>query len=257
MRKTNWLVRIAISLLLTLLLMVVLSTATYAWYSISSRVSAENIVFTAYGNAPNGDLAIGFSPDETTSYSVTFDSPESLSPMIPVSAPQGNILLADFLKFNTTAQTANEYGELITKFVGTAVEPHILTGGESKEVYLINKNPSASISVSLSYTLEGELAGKLKMAVFLYENGDYSLKGILGENPIYYGAIEAGSKIDDTLRLDDVCLSDGELVFSVPANGYATLKFVIWLDGVCMQDEDGGKETSFSMVFSGIPEEVV
>lgn len=256
MRKTNWLVRIAISLLLTLLLMVVLSTATYAWYSISSRVSTENIVFTADGTAPNGDLAIGFSPDEVTSYSVTFDSPDSLSPMIPVFAPRRNISLADFLNFNTTAQTANEYGELITKFVGTAVEPHILTGGEANEVYLINKNPSVALSVSLSYTLEGELSEKLKMAVFLYEDGDYALKGLLGKNPVYYGAIEAGTKIDDTLRLDDACLSDGELILTVPEKGYVTLKFAIWLDGVCMQDEDGAKETSFSLSFNGIPKEV-
>lgn len=253
--------RIILMCVVVLMLFAVLSTATYAWYSMTNRVSANSITFVAGSNSDGGDLAIGWSPDITNQYVLTFDvCNEKLSPMIPKErAELGQTSYDSFLFFNSTTQALNEYGEWISNMVGTNAAPYTLTGSNNGAAnkqgyfYLINKNRSLNLKIVLNYDITGELQEKLRIAFFTGDNPSSTvLRGILARNEdIHYGQINAGDKISDTQVMADVFTRTGTLTFDIPANRYVAVRLTAWLDGVDMSDVDGDKSTLFSLQFNG------
>lgn len=263
MSGRSWLARILFMCLAVLMLFAVLSTATYAWYSMSNRVSAEKISFVAGSNSDGGDLAVSWREDVRNSYTLTFNTcTDKLSPMIPKDAATvGETGYDDFLFFNSTSQALNEYGEWICRFIGVNATPYTLTGSPdeldpSKEqgwFYLINRNETLGLKVTLNYEISGELQGRLRIAIFIGSDEDSTVfHGILSRTAdIHYGRIQAGDKVSETPVMEDVFARTGSLNFNIAADSHVVIRLVAWLDGVDMTDYDGDKETVFSMQFTG------
>jgi len=263
MKKTNKLAHFITTVVSLLMMLAVLSTATYAWYTVVNRASGNSISFTAAINEGGGDLAIGWSIADTTSFSLNFDEPNnSLYPMIPRNMPAiDTTLINDFVigNFNSSNQTKNTLEEWICSVAGQDVNPHICSGNSDVETqnhfYLINRNDTYNLEISVIYDITGaDLGNKLRVAMFVGTTpGNQVLKGIMSNNEnIHYGAIVQGQKVTDIPTMTGVYKPTIEIIFSIP-NGEAVLvTLVAWLDGVIMTDDDAEKDVEFGIRFDGI-----
>ena len=275
----NWLNRLLNVMIMTLLLVVVLSTATFAWYSISNIAVIDRIDFYASTSEQDGgNLCIDWSPTGK-GYALEFanvTSGNALSPMIPISASEpGVTTLAEFKAFNRATQYEDENGNVFNKVTSDKnVTPYVLTdkSGEKTSFYLINKTNSP-MNIKLSYGITGtaytasdgtavNLADKFRCALFVSDStsptdDDFVLSGILLadeslSDSVHYGDVTDGTKVSDTPTMTDVYMTNGGYFLRIAANGYVTLKAVAWYDGVAMVDDDGGRKIELAMTFDGI-----
>ena len=116
----NWFNRFLSVMLMTLALVVVLSTATFAWYNISNMVSIEDIYFQAsIKDDVGGDLCLSWHVLQEDEYE--YDLPirnvtenNVLYPMIPkIEGVVGTTTFTDYAssgKFNRATQSLAESG---------------------------------------------------------------------------------------------------------------------------------------------------
>lgn len=263
MKKTNKLTHFITTALSLLLMLAVLSTATYAWYTVVNRASGNSITFTAAINEGGGDLAIGWSIADTTSFSLNFDEPDnSLYPMIPRNMPIINTtLINDFVigNFNSSNQTKNTLEEWICSVAGQNVNPHICSGNSAVQTqnyfYLINRNDTYDLEVSVIYDIVGaDLGNKLRVAMFVGTTPiNQVFKGIMSNNEfIHYGDIVQGQKVSEIPIMTGAYKPTTEIIFRIPKGEPVLVTLVAWLDGVIMTDDDAEKEVSFGIRFDGI-----
>ena len=243
------------------MLFVVLSTATYAWYSANNVASVDGLTFTSSAvDAEDGLLAIGSAPT-VTSTSMTFDPlATAFSPMIPVSAATINSTTysAFVNNFNKTSEGFNEdLGKWVAKLDGTAATPTTLTCNENPYFYVINRSGDGDFHVTIEYIFEEEereymIKDKLHIAFFIGEDPTTAtLLGIASLTNIHYGAIQAGDDVANTPVMNNVRKDSGEMTFDLPAGNYAVIRAVVWLDGVDMKNNHGSKDMLFSLTFRG------
>lgn len=251
------------AILSLLVMLAVLSTATFAWYTVINRVSGGSINFTAAINEGGGDLAIGWRREDTTSFSLTFDEPNiDFYPMIPRNIASIDVTrYQDFVagNFNSSNQTKNTLGEWICSVPGQDIDPYICTGtvGSTKQnyFYLINRSDTYNMDVSVVYDIMGsDLGSKLRVAIFVGSStGSQLLKGIMASNnDIHYGNIVSGQKVDDILTMPEIYRQTLAITFPVPKEDYAIISLVAWLDGAVMTDDDAEQNVTFGLRFDGI-----
>ncbi len=234
------------------LLFVVLSTATYAWYSANNVVGAGVISFRSSSSDVGGFLTIG--KDKTAKETeLTFDTTGKISPMIPtVDGVIGSTKLAQFMQFQKTFEGLDGAGQLVAMLDGTAATPLLLSVGGQKYFYINNIAPENDITVKVEYTVVGELKEKLHIAMFVGEKEeDSALLGIMsGSGSIHYGNIKVGEVVDNKPVMENAYKATGSITFTVPRNSSVCIRLAAWLDGVDMKNENGNKSTSFSLTFS-------
>ncbi len=263
MKKSSKLSSFIATVISLIMMIAVLSTATYAWYTVVNRASGNSITFTADINEGGGDLAIGWNVTDTTNFSLTFDEPNnSLYPMIPRNMPVIDSTLAnDFAlgSFNSSNQTKNTLEEWICAVAGQSVNPHICTGNSAVQkqnyFYLINRNSSYDLEVSVIYDIIGaDLGNKLRVALFVGTTPtNQTLKGIMSNNEfIHYGDIIQGQKVADIPVMTGIYKRTTEIIFRIPRGEPVLVTLVAWLDGVIMTDDDAEKNVIFGIRFDGI-----
>ena len=251
------------AILLLLVMLAVLSTATFAWYTVINRVSGGSINFTAAINEGGGALAIGWKSTDTTSFALTFDEPNiDFYPMIPRNMPTIDATkYQDFVSgnFNTSNQTKNSLNEWICSVPGQSISPYICTGtadsAKQNYFYLINRSDIYNLEVSAVYDIIGaEINDKLRVAMFVGTTASNQLfKGIMANNnDIHYGNIVSGQKVDDILTMPDTYRQTLEITFPVPKQSFVVVSLVAWLDGAIMTDEDAEQSVTFGLRFDGI-----
>lgn len=252
MVKREHIRRIAFIGLMVVLLFAVLSTATYAWYSANNVVGSGIISFTSSSSDAGGFLTIGKSKTATET-ELTFDKTGDISPMIPtVDGIIGTTKFGQLMQFQKTYEGLNGVGQLVAMLDGTAATPLLLSAGGQKYFYINNINPENAITVKVDYTIVGELAEKLHMAMFIGEKEeDATLMGIIsGSGVIHYGKINIGEIVADKPVMQNAYKTTGSITFTVPNGGSVCIRLAVWLDGVDMKDANGSKNTSFAMTFS-------
>ena len=264
MKRKNGAIRgIAVTAVVLVMITVVLSTATYAWYRVVNRAVGNSVTFQAINNdTGGGDLTITWDLDNLNNYIIDFNNPTNdLYPMIPINeAKIDETTYAEFTtrNFNTTYQTVNAMGEYIARLAGVQIDPFILNGnvggGTQNYFYLVNTNPEYEMNVDVIYLYSGVLSDKLRIAFFVGDDPDsLVLKGIMSmSEDIYYGAIQKNAPLTDTQTMPDAYVRTKEMSINLPAGEHCCVAMVGWLDGVKMQDENSRQTTSFIVKFDGI-----
>ena len=250
--------KIALIGIMVAMLFVVLSTATYAWYSANNVATVDNVTFTSSSNDSEGGLlAIGTDLTDVST-NLTFDAPKEFSPMIPVSeSVVGETTYSEFVAgFNKTSEGLDPFSEWVAKLDGTAITPITLSAAGQDHFYVINRSQEDDFRVIVDYMFDEtdgtNLKDKLHIAFFIGEDTDAVLLGIATLSDVHYGAIHAGDKIADTpVMQNGVKKTSGEMSFLLPASQHAALRLVVWLDGVDMKNEHGNRSMIFSLTFRG------
>lgn len=244
-------------------MLAVLSTATYAWYSVVNRAGANSITFTASSQEGGGDLAIGWKTEDTTSFVLNFDDPTNdLYPMIPRNMASIDVTkFSDFISgnFNSSNQTLNTLNELICTVPGQDANPYVCMGttntATQNHFFLMNRSDTFDMEVSVVYDITGTLISeKLRVAIFVgTTTQNQMLKGIMSNsNNIHYGDIFTGQKVSEIPIMTNVYRDTLEIKFNVNKEEYVVISLVAWLDGAVMTDDDAEKNVVFGVRFDGI-----
>lgn len=239
--------------IVVLLLLVALSTATFAWFSASNVVNVSVISFIASSsNASGGDLAIAWTEDGVDTYEISFAKNFDMNPMIPQNAPYIGQTYESFLSyekddtvisnFHSSAQSYIEEEEKYC-YVGAILSEtpkKCVSVNGLDEFYLINKNADFAQNVTVKYEISGDNAKALCVALF----ADGILIGIMGggEN-LYYGDIVSGAAVDTQSFLTNVISASEEINFQIDAGGIKKMQMLAWYSGVDL-DNSGAEKTA-------------
>lgn len=273
----KWSSRLLTTLIMCLLLLVVLSTATFAWYTVSNVVTVGDMEFTLGANDNGGDLCVSWYPLEEGEYCYDLDiqpveDGNSLYPMIPIYNGEVGVTkfsdYADTDKFNKASQIESIAGGYITQLDSiSTTTPYLLreNGGTATEIYVTNKLDT-EVQVTMTYEvsaeqykvegtevyMEKEVANKFRSAIFTTDgvDGDFILRGLIAkdgqwESKIHYGALEGNKNVNDVESQSKT----ESITFKVPANSYVKCLIAVWFDGVDMIDEDGSEKVTFNILF--------
>lgn len=248
------------SLIIVVLLVVALSTATFAWFSANNVVNVSSISFIAQtrdkGAAP-GDLQIAWEPDPSgDSYLIDFaqpgDSGLHLAPMMPLDAPvlgatrSRNALGEEIFaqSFTSGVQENNIYmydGFVFDDYLNADIKPYLCVGKQPNQVdfYLINKNISWGQELTVDYSISGALHDKLCIAIFIEDVLQFVLSN---SDKIYYGNIVKNTPVSETQSINLAALSRNTKVY-IPPNSSVKATMYAWYNGVEMRDDDVLKDS--------------
>lgn len=250
------------TVLIIALLIVALSTATFAWFSASNVVNVSIITFTASSSdVLNGDLAISWEEDGSDNYEIQFAPAEDMRPMIPKALPligQGYDAFiytekegATVSNFHSSVQAYDESGDYYY-YAGAVISesPTVCNSADGKEeFFLINKNEEFGMKVSVEYKIGGDIEAALRVAMF----ADGELVGIMGgSGALHYGDIVGGNRIDEQPSVNNLISASGAINFTISAGETKKMKLVAWYDGAYL-DNSGKEKTAMltSLRFSG------
>lgn len=279
--SVKWSNRFLTTILMTFLLFVVLSTATFAWYSVLNVATVGDISFTASSNnqGGGGDICLSWHPLEENEYIFSLDiapvtASNGLYPMIPINSGEVGITTFDTYAstdcFNKASQIESIAGGYVTRVDSiSTTTPHLLMDRDrSTNVFYVTNKSDVDMQVTFTYDVEAEqykvpgtdvymekpIANKLRSAIFIAssDSEDYILRGLVAEDGaneevVHYGRLEPNKNINDV----ESTKKTPEITFVVPAKGYVKGKIAVWFDGVRMVDSDGSDKVSFNMYFLG------
>ena len=260
------------TVLMVAVLIVAVSTATFAWYTAtgSGTASQANLV-AAQSSAAN--VAVGWANNSTTT-SVVFGTAEAVvSPMAPIAAPTLDMdYSALSLQTGTLDNEGNFNGEDGVAAGATAI-PWTVTDGAAQNpkdsFYVINHNVNAGVTVNMTINYAADIADsdpdtegnqpiaytnneRLVVAVFV----DGKLKGVfLGEELEGYAAGPiVGGAAASTMPIVTVGMTDS-IAITLPAKAtgntnYAQIQVKAWLDGAELTQEFAAQKAAFSFAFN-------
>lgn len=257
---------------MVVLMVVALSTATFAWYTASGTTKAENAVLKT-ATSSDANIAISWANTESQATSITFADNSGTVKLAPM-APTALITTATTptsIKFST--QTLDNEGKF--NGAGEDASPWRTTENDTaarQDFYVINNNLNAGTTVSMklvfpTLTVEADIAEQtqmkngLKIVVFV-NDAAYAIFGAGGSYK--YGAITKGAAGDSLTAADGtlenevkVTALDGTVTFNLAASNttddkdVAKITAMAWFDGVWLTQEDAGKGLGFSFNFVG------
>ena len=251
------------TILMVVVLVVALSTATFAWYTASNTGSASTGNLVA-ANSSAANIAVGWTESDVTT-AITFanaknkegqDTPVTVDPMVPIAAP------------SVTAESETAYGDLTFQTApmdstgkfgpfASATPWTVSNGAETNaktSFYVINHNVNAPATVKMSCNIPTEgngNANNLLVAVFV--NG--KLAGIFTKRANYtVGPIDQGAEASK-LTTSDVGITN-EISISLGAkvqsgqDHYAAISVKAWLDGADLVQALANQTAAFSFSFT-------
>ena len=232
---------------MVVLMVVALSTATFAWYTSTGTGSASqaNLV-AAESNAAN--VAVGWDANATTT-SITFaaDAAE-VAPMAPKATPTADMLYAALELETATLDALGQFNNN-----GQTATPWTVSDGESAtSFYVINHNMNAGVTVNMTINYLGEKENNDKLVVAVFVEG--KLAGIFTQLSEYKaGAIVGGAKAADLAATSELKVSNIAIVLdAAPSATEGTAKNIqikAWLDGAALTQAYAAKEAAFSFSF--------
>ena len=233
------------TIVLIVLLIAALSTATYAWFSSNNVVNITDVEFTAASNSEGGegDLIVSWNNQSTDEFNIGFagTSGSTLSPMMPKTIPTLGTTFSDFTNNFVTSTVAtgtdvNGNPTYVYRKDGTDCTPYICANPNNTtqtEFYLIDINTDYGMELTMSYDISGALANQLHIAVFINDR----LVGILSKSNIYYGTITKGENPLDAAYSNDLIIEDDTILGNIQKTSYVACRFAVWYDGVTTIDE--------------------
>lgn len=260
------------TILMVAVLIVAVSTATFAWYTASSSATASKAVLTA-AESSSANIAVGWSSTATGS-SITFGANATeVNPMCPTEAlvidtanPENTTTYGD-LEFNT--QDLNAYGNFNGDGITTPKEttPWTVSDGAAENAktsfFVINKNQNAAVNVNMTMVPVDDAANNDKLVVAVFgKKGEETTAKLLGvfcnvADGFVYGTIvngtapstlevtkstDAGTPIKNTITL--------ELAQDGTTGSYIEISVKAWLDGTALGQETAGENAAFKFEFN-------
>lgn len=268
---------------MVVLMVVALSTATFAWYTSSSEVSAVSTqISTATSSEAN--IAIGWNPD-ATGKSVEFKDSGLLVPMVPTTAFEVNTTTA------ADAAALMKTGTLVVTDAGAVFSNNGATtdpwtqienkaDGASTTLYLSNWNTLEDVTVNITMgtpakvdlNTDGDddpatnpspdITGIFHLAVFAKEAGksDPVFKGLLGAATANYGYIvkdKAGlyETAEEGAAQQTATMSASTVSITIPKAigsdaGDVQIALVGWIDGVGLNNALAGGALTFDLTIA-------
>ncbi|HKL73972.1 MAG TPA: hypothetical protein VJ903_03675 [Clostridia bacterium] len=253
------------SLIIIVLLVVGLSTATFAWFSANNVVNVSSISFIAQTRdkgAAASDLLIAWEPNPTEdNYLIEFAQPididKQLSPIMPLEAPMlgatrsknelGENIFAQSFTSGVQENGVYMYDGFLYELDNDDVAPYQCVGKEADQYdfYLINKNLNFGQEVTIDYSITGDLQDKLCIAIFVEDILQFVLSNTA---QIYYGDIERHTLVADTLHVDNLVKLSKDNKAYIPVNGSVKVTMYAWYNGVTMRDNDINKQSTLNML---------
>lgn len=248
------------TILMVAVLIVAVSTATFAWYTASNSADANTAtLISAQSNAAN--IAVGFAAD-SQGREITFGATAAeVSPMCPTAVPViGTTVYSGdgAMAFNTATLAAN--GTFGTNGSAAGATPWVVNGEgcQDAKFYIINHNLNAATTVTMTCAVDEakENSDKLVIAVFV----DNVLAGIFApDSQFVAGTITSGSSPEslttvenpddgDKIIVDSITIELAAATASTPAA--KSIQVRAWLDGTALTQSFADKEAGFSFHFS-------
>lgn len=252
------------TVLMVVVLVVAISTSTFAWYTASNTGSATSAALkSAESSAAN--IAVGWNRDATGS-SIAFSSTvQSLFPMCPKEVPTAG---ASSIVFNSAnIDLEGNFNTPSDKTAWTINNPALgteTTDDDSDDVgadtlhsfFVINHNINTGATVTMTAEFTGDNAEKLLVAVFV----DNELKAIITEVSQYVvgtigtGNVTNANDLTKTSALKVAPSTGFEFSLAAKADAgtahTAEIKIMAWLDGTLLTSANAGKTTTFSFGFT-------
>ena len=244
------------SIVMMLVVAVALSTATYAWFTSATEVTATSINMTA-GTSQSSALGIAWAQgasnsDYGTTITAAAPSTNQTGGFQPAAPVQLNVATAPVFK--------TQYIDAQGKFKGAGLDTAVyrytedVQSNPSELIYVANLAASGAQTVYLTATIEGTGAALARIAVYEVNNTTFTYKGLLSatpaENDTAEGAITGTSQSASSLLTAD---SAAELnLGSFAAQGSKAYAIYIWLDGATFNEAESGKVASVALAFSTI-----
>ena len=241
------------TILMVAVLIVAVSTATFAWYTASGTGSATGAALKA-AESSDANIAVDWA-NNGHGTSIIFDSAEtSLQPMVP----QADYLSADYISANGEAsfddfKFHSASVDLISNTFNSVSAPSAWTvkqnDGDGTVFYVINHNVDSDVNVKMKASFTGDIKNMVNVAVFI----DGTLVAIFNEAGATY---KVGPVVEDqapsTVLASATAATSGAdgYIFTVAKNGgYKAITIKAWLDGELLTSPNAGKTAGFSFNF--------
>lgn len=262
------------TILMVVLLIVAISTATFAWYSSQNQAKAENAKLST-ASTTDANIGIYFGDDQPAS-SVEFGAMGGLHPMVPTTDPAE----ADYdaLTFNEGVVSLNEHGQKVFKQVNLVTPWKQMSTGESPSSLLKieNLDPDASRKVKITTTItpgsvtatfeDGapsagdnnileEAADALRVAIYVVLPGaggvgDPQYLGTYGKGVAKYGtpvAAELAADFGTVFTTNDGTFATFD---AVGGGSPVVLHIYAWLEGPIIEANHSLVSVTFSLTFA-------
>lgn len=275
-RKVN---NLAITIIMIVILLVALSTATFAWFSASNIVNLSKMDFTISSKYGYGDLMMGwrafddYMTNEQRLDELYYDLPyitlwyTTLSPAMPSVKPYVGMKSSDFIDSLHTGEVVNIAGEEPRyRSNGIHVYPGIINSDRDiyinnyerwhKDFYLYNINEDFDLDVTLDVKSKSSAYEFFRIAVFV----DDGLVGFVGgDNRVHYGEIKSGEEVDPDAYVSCDLTFDAKDPNGVYSNDsisfrvstYREVKLLFYFDGMYVGDVNEYDEISIDLRFMG------
>lgn len=247
------------TVLMVVVLVVAISTSTFAWYTSSNSGTASQANLTAAASS-DANIAVGWTND-ATSTEITFDSAsQTVSPMVPSQALTAEMEYAN-LSFQTAPiDNSGLFGPVTTvQADGYWTVSDGADADEKTSFFVVNNNVNADATVNMTCTFATAIEGEAyenndKLVVAVFVNG--KLAGVFSKLSAYYvGPVVQGNPNggETGLETSTVGLTDTiEISLKKDTNGtnnYAEITVKAWLDGQQLTQAYAGKNAAFSFSF--------
>ena len=285
MKKIRTMNNMVITIIMVVILLVALSTATYAWFSASNVVNLSRLQFTVGTDNVRGDLKVSWNEypnfmdneGKDLEWSLTLDCDDNvIDPAMPNVAPYVGMSVDELTNsfYTGTSISVNPGAEnqyYAYRYDGVQTAParvHKEGEPDRNNFYLYNINPNFDLLVTLRFYINNDVARYLHVAVFV----DGELEGIIGYNDkVHYGNIVGGQAIDSSSfvnqKLDynskvntnttysPVYHEYNRMItsdFGFVVSDYNEIEFVVWFDGMNINDNHALSSGSLmSISFNG------
>lgn len=194
------------TIMMVVLLVVALSTATFAWYTAQSSVSSAQVTLTS-GTSSSASLAISDTNNgaaaKGSKVTFTLNNATSVLPMVPKASPTAGTTETAVFAGNFFTAAMNNAGNFMadgTKASPATIASISIDGAESKtqdNFYVINTNGSNKTGVTVTVTIDTTGYTVLTnrpndWATAYYSKYYVQTAAADGENPATYGLINNG-----------------------------------------------------------------
>ena len=245
------------TILMVAVLIVAVSTATFAWYTASGQGSANSASLVSAESA-DANIAVGWNKSSKDT-SITFNTSTSkFAPMAPKAALVADEAYATSEFFTATLAQNNVFNDN-----GAPATPWtVVNSDEASDItdgfYVINYNQNAGATVKMKLTFTADENSDL-LLVAVYVNG--SLKGIYSQLASYAAGNIVKNAAPSTLTGDtkgtNVIAAGTEISFDLAAanadddTDVAKIQVKAWFDGSALEQVDENKAAGFSFSFEG------
>ncbi|MBO7187370.1 MAG: hypothetical protein J6V68_03135 [Clostridia bacterium] len=239
------------TIIMTLVLVVAMSTATYAWYTSSSAVSvSKTTVSTATSGSSN--LAIGAEAGgNITSISMTMD--KAVEPMIPTTnwTVGTTAYLTALNGFNKAdIDVSGNFTDSVSDATAATIKTVTPNGGQAKNqenFYVSNRNQTEATGITASVTIDSNQLG-LCVAIF----ADGKLVGVWSNGDVQYGVVTKGAAASSINTTMTKATNPATVSSSVAALGAVEINVIAWFNGIDLTSAEAGQSATFTINFSAV-----